>query len=715
MFSQSVKIVAAMALLGPFTAMGAPEVESDEPYRTVIKAKVPDLDERSPRTSEPIKIASDAATGGLGQALEAQSTLDVQETNRGAASPILRGVIGPQVSLVLDGIPLNLSTFRTGPNQYARFIPLMGLEAITVTEGPASTLYGQGALGGALHFKTRPLNREQAYTAGFGLESADEALAGTLVLESPLTDDRNANLRLGAGQWRHGTLRTGGGFRALGSDYTEDQVIGQVGYRWSDKLQSESFYGLVSVRDAGRTDQLGKSDMRRYDTSHHVTYHRLRYSGDRSAYLKRASLTAAAQYLDDRVRRGTCANDFRSLEASERKACANLIQQSLSRYRVYEDTTMAIRALADAVFAFGSSLEAVLDLSLQHEMIGSALQDFRAPSLEPSQNARGQFADGSKVTAMSGMALLEHQFRWSGLGRLKTVVGGRMLFQSLFAPALPELGDIQVNAQGLASTFSTQWRGLNGFHGYISFDRGVRLPNLQESTVLGDTGSKFEIPNPELGPETGLAYEVGLGHDGRNHGLSASASYTEISDYISEESALYQGESNFESKPVVQRVNADRGIVVSTATNGWIKVGDFKLSGEIRWYQADIQNGETTSPGRRVPPLTYLSALAYYADKTELTLWIRGAAAQTRLSPIDRKDLRICETGRWSGQLDDACQGTPRWMTLNASYDIELNPQWQLRAQALNLLDRSYKSHGSGFDAAGRSILMTITHQGSLD
>ena len=122
-------------------------------------------------------------------------------------------------------------------------------------------------------------------------------------------------------------------------------------------------------------------------------------------------------------------------------------------------------------------------------------------------------------------------------------------------------------------TLSTEWRAARGFYGYLAFDRGVRLPNLQESTVLGDTGSKFEIPNPELGAEAGLAYEAGVGHASKYSGIFGSIAYTQVSDYISEASALYQGESEFEDKPVVQRINAEQGTVLSTLARGWVLSG----------------------------------------------------------------------------------------------------------------------------------------------
>ena len=49
----------------------------------------------------------------------------------------------------------------------------------------------------------------------------------------------------------------------------------------------------------------------------------------------------------------------------------------------------------------------------------------------------------------------------------------------------------------------------NNINVYTSFAQGFRAPNLQESTVLGDTGSKFEIPNPDLRPERADTIELG--------------------------------------------------------------------------------------------------------------------------------------------------------------------------------------------------------------
>lgn len=46
----------------------------------------------------------------------------IQKTNHGGGSAIIRGLMGNQTLLLIDGIRMNNSTYRYGPNQYLNTI-----------------------------------------------------------------------------------------------------------------------------------------------------------------------------------------------------------------------------------------------------------------------------------------------------------------------------------------------------------------------------------------------------------------------------------------------------------------------------------------------------------------------------------------------------------------------------------------------------------------
>ena len=74
----------------------------------------------------------------------------VQKTNHGGGSPFVRGLTGNQVLMLVDGIRLNNSTFRYGPNQYLNTIDAFGIDHIEVAKGTGSVQYGSDALGGVI-------------------------------------------------------------------------------------------------------------------------------------------------------------------------------------------------------------------------------------------------------------------------------------------------------------------------------------------------------------------------------------------------------------------------------------------------------------------------------------------------------------------------------------------------------------------------------------
>lgn len=75
----------------------------------------------------------------------------IQETAFGQGSPYIRGFTEFRNVFLVDGIRLNNSVFREGPNQYWNTVDPFSLERLGVVKGPGSVLYGSDAVGGTVN------------------------------------------------------------------------------------------------------------------------------------------------------------------------------------------------------------------------------------------------------------------------------------------------------------------------------------------------------------------------------------------------------------------------------------------------------------------------------------------------------------------------------------------------------------------------------------
>ena len=105
----------------------------------------------------------------------------------------------------------------------------------------------------------------------------------------------------------------------------------------------------------------------------------------------------------------------------------------------------------------------------------------------------------------------------------------------------------------------------------------------------------------------------------------------------------------------------------------------------------------TGDPLRRIPPTHGRAVLGWSSGGR---LWADGysvfASRQTRLAPGDLTDVRI------------PAGGTPGFLTLNARGGLTINRALQATLGLENLTNRTYRTHGSGIDAAGTNVVFGI-------
>lgn len=144
--------VASFAALAPHAAAAAAQAGSHAPPEIIVTAAP--LDQRADETATPVIVLSGdelahrrAAT--LGETLAGQPGINFENFGGGASRPIIRGQSSPRVQVLSDSANVQDAS-AISPDHNVTGEPLL-LRGIEVLRGPASLLYGSGAIGGAVN------------------------------------------------------------------------------------------------------------------------------------------------------------------------------------------------------------------------------------------------------------------------------------------------------------------------------------------------------------------------------------------------------------------------------------------------------------------------------------------------------------------------------------------------------------------------------------
>lgn len=645
----------------------------------------------------------------------------VQKTNTGAGAPIIRGLIGPQNLILIDGVRFNNSVFRTGPNQYLALIDPWGIEKIEILRGPGSVLYGSDAMGGIIHVFTKGIKLNEKYVHPTAIGRFHSADKGAEVVGEIQGGFGRFGV-IGGGSYKNfGELRAGEGKKQLLSDFSGaffrfKNSIG-VGKGWT---LTPSYLG-ARIWDAGRVDEIGKGDVRFYDNSDDFLYVRLKKKG--KEIFKHLEFNLSYHYFTETTDRYSCQTDDKG-SVKDLNACSKLDEATLTKKRVYDDK----------VHTFGSFVEVnshffkdKLRLSYGGEgyfdYVKSSLMSGKKDdnwTLKPEK--RGHFSEGSKYYT-SGIYLYGEGDLLNFKDKyIFTLAGGaRGSFFGARAKDIPEIGDINYDYQGVVFTGGLRFLYLDKLNLYFNFSQGFRAPNLQETTELGDTGSKFEIPNPSLGPEKSNTFEVGTKVNYGIFGSELTFFYSIIGDMIVDVSSQWQGQKEIEGKPVAKRINSDeakyKGIEGTFYLN---KLWRFKPFLGLTYIHGDVRSWDDkekvfkTAPARRVPPLFGKGGILYEHpnNKFFVELYSLFSLKQDRLNPLDEKDLRICEVRGEPGVTYKTkglkCPGTDGWATINLRGGWNFTKWGSFFLSLTNITDAYYKYHTSGVYAPGFSLSTTF-------
>lgn len=693
------------------TVNAARQQRTDATGRAVSKVDRRDLDERLPRSAP--------------DALRYEPGVFVQQTAHGQGSAFLRGRTGQQTIMLFDGIRMNTSLYRQGPNQYFFTLDARTIHHIDVMRGGSSTRYGSDAIGGVLDARpiephvdlkekgivVLPRTSSRFATAdtdfshrfqvdaqvwkklrvlgGFGRRVAGRLESGGPVL-SPLT----GAVPLVPVFDKDGRTQLGTGFREITGDarIVYDLPKGQ-------RLVGATY--LYRQYDSPRTDQCPPpfapiSDCLKYDEQ----FRSLAYvalEGPFGSEVQFGKIALSFQRQHERRTFDRPGSFVRNIGRDSVNTLGLTAHFRGQNKRIREGFQVHFDAGADAYFDFVTS---------------AAWTSFTDVDATVALS-RGQYIDGSRYG--QGGVFLESE---AMLGdRIFLRAGGRAAFAAAKAPADPISGTKPVSDIWpiVVGHVGAEIRLTNPLSLLLSIDRSYRAPNLDDLTSRQQAGPGFQFENPNLEPEKALTFEGGLRFS--NATITAEAwgyyaamdqaiirSLRSVADCPDETPQCRSSWSRY------QLVNAE----------GTSNIAGFELSAKARFpmgfdarFSVSYAYGDSPNPQARPadPNLPYservpISRIPPFNGSVEgrwahpLGIYVgaglRWATLQDRLAPTDLTDARIPRGG------------TPGFVVVDLRTGYRIQRALTLAIVLENVGDVAYRYHGSSINGPGRGLIFNI-------
>jgi hemoglobin/transferrin/lactoferrin receptor protein len=650
----------------------------------------------------PVRVAridarqlSDRGTRTFTDALKEEPSVMLQKTSLGQASPYLRGFTGFRTLLLVDGIRLNNSVFRDGPNQYWNTVDPLSLDHLELVHGPGSVLYGSDAIGGTVNAQTQGRAPGAGPWEGDGLASyrygsAEDSHVGHLAYDAAVGQ---VAWHVG-GSWKEfGDLRGGADVgRQVNTGYAERDLDAKLRWLVQPGLELVLAHQTVTQNDVPRTHSTvdgltwlglkpGSNLIRRLDQDRSLTYLQL-HGQDAASWL-----------------------DAWHFSLSHHR-------QAEGEYRVRANRRPERQSFD--VHTAGTFLTLESDTRLGRWVYGAEYyRDF------VDSSARRYAVDGSLLaTEIQGPIADDAAYDLTGVfaedripvgDRAEITVGGR------YTHAAASAGQVRDPLSASAVSLSRDWHAAVGnLHGRLSLDeqshwqvfggvaQAFRAPTLSDLTRfdIAESG-QIETPAPNLDPEHFVTTDVGLRYDDGRFGMELSYYRTFISDYIvrTPTGATVTGLAE------VTKKNAGEGFIHGVEWTGRARVGGgFSVRGTFSWMEGELDSYPTsapvlvTEPISRLMPISGVAALRW--DSEDWHYWAEFAAAvagrQDQLPAQDQRDVERIPAG-----------GTPGYAVYTVRAGWRPVGAFSLVAALENLTDEDYRIHGSGLNEPGRNLVVT--------
>ncbi|MBI2930815.1 MAG: TonB-dependent receptor [Planctomycetes bacterium] len=625
------------------------------------------------------------------EALREVPGVSLQKTAHGHGSPFIRGFTGFRNVFLIDGIRLNSSIFREGPNQYWNTVDPFIIERLDIVRGPSSVLYGSDSIGGTVVAYTREPREGERGPHGrlsyrfAGAERSNIARAETWGSQDSLgwlagVSVKDFNDIEGAG-------RTG---RMPKTGYDEYDVDAKFVVRLDEARK------LVIAAERARQDDVPRTHATVFSRPWHGTTvgsdleRRFRQERDlvtvqlhqqsRGGFVDALDASLSWQRVAETLRRrtGGDAREFRALELDTPGLWARAGKDTPAGY-----LTFGLEFYRDWVTSEGHNASAA-----------GVVTSF----------ARGEIA-GDAIYDLFGMYVQDEL----SIGALDITPGLRFTWAAVDADEVdPDPADAIV-----FDDVDDDYRAVTGSVRFVhhvteewnliaGWGMGFRTPSLDDTTAIKLVMSgSLDLPAEGLDPEKSHTFDLGVRARYPKWEANVFGFTTLLRDFIQRVPA---GDFNGDGITDFTKDNFSDGRVTGFELSGLYRVTE-EVSLFADWAyvkgeaEALIGGATTEQPLSKINPSTAHLGVRYEPKGTGV--WIEGLATLVRhqhhLSPTDATDTQRIPPG-----------GTPGFGVLGVRGGYRVSERLLISAAVENLTDKDYRLHGSGQNEPGTNFIASI-------
>lgn len=610
----------------------------------------------------------------VGEALRGEPGLSVASDGANGQNPVIRGLKKESVVLLVDGVRVNSAQPQ---GAIASFMSLGLADSVEVVKGPASVLYGSGALGGVINVRL-PQARfvpGLSFDTSASLDSASSGLRGTGMLNASQGDHA---LMLGASLARIDDYRAPSSTVRL-TGYDSDALIAQYRYRIDARQQlrasvqqqtDEDVWFPGSKKPHPNVAVVGNTLVRspKQERELYELGYERKGAGDRPLNVDlrvyRQDVNRNINAYSDRLERDIARTQVGfSTDGLDARADWLVHPQHLLSFGV---NAWRMRASPERFLASPTPLSPLVrnvpfsDGELSS--LGFFLQDdMRFGKLNVLAGLRHDTVQGKAASISNGAVT-------TGLDRKDSATSGSLGVIYEAAPLLRPFANVS---------------------------RGFRAGELRERFEASPRGDGFQyIGNPQIRPEFATQFELGLKGENQDLQYSASVYRNRITDYIT-------------GQPTGGFVN---GLPVKQTVNlGAVEIQGLEAS--ARWQ---LRRGQWLTAGysRLRGTNKDLNEPLFQMPADELSLGWEG-----RVAPAWTADATLRLVARQSRVATAFARGTENasagFGTLDLGATWRYASQQSLRLALRNVADKAYHEHlaegvsGQEIQAPGRSVQVT--------